>query len=208
MLPRRDAWLSCHLPRHGQEWGRHGPLGCFTSTCSRLGSRVLVSCPHGFQLTCQDGVQLCHHVLCVVQAEAHRWLKFQDVPPRTISAQQNVILLQPVGQDTAGPAAPPPRALQGSPQPGLGLRASALATLPLDPHRPVHTRTWHWLPPAKLRSILRGPASVAPVCPAPGPEQGLRFTHPWSRLSHAQTSHRAPMETAIVVPVFSLFCTV
>lgn len=135
VLPRQDTWLSCHLPRHGQEWGRHGPLGCFSTSapCSRLGSRVLVSCPCGFQLTCQDGVQLCHHVLCVVQAEAHRWLKFQDVPSRTISAQQNVVLLQPVGQDTAGPAASLLRALQGCPQPGLGLRASALATLPLEP---------------------------------------------------------------------------
>lgn len=48
-------------------------------------------------------------MLYIVQAEAHRGLKLQDVPSGAVSAQQNVILLQPVGQDTAGPFTWPPR---------------------------------------------------------------------------------------------------
>lgn len=35
-------------------------------------------------------------MLCIVQAEAHWRLELQDVPPRAISAQENVVLLQPV----------------------------------------------------------------------------------------------------------------
>lgn len=62
----------------------------------RLGSRDMVSCSSGPQLTCQDGIHLCHHVSCVVHTEAHWGFKFQNVPPRAICAQQNVVLFQPV----------------------------------------------------------------------------------------------------------------
>lgn len=192
MLPRQDTWLSCHLPRHGQEWGRHGPLGCFSTSapCSRLGSRVLVSCPCGFQLTCQDGVQLCHHVLCVVQAEAHRWLKFQDVPSRTISAQQNVVLLQPVGQDTAGPAEGPTRLSSAWPWP-QGQRSSYTApgaltgrfTLglgtgyPLPSSCPSFVTQHQWPLSALYLDLSRGLASLIPgaVSATPRLATGLQW---------------------------------
>lgn len=161
--------------------------------CSRLGSRVLVSCPRGFQLTCQDGVQLSHHVLCVVQAEAHRWLKFQDVPPRTVSAQQNVVLLQPVGRHSRPccPSAEGPTRLSSAWPWPQGQRSSytALGALtgrftlglgtgyPLPSSGPSFVAQHQWLLSALHLALSRGFASLIPgaVSATPRLATGLQW---------------------------------
>lgn len=69
-----------HSPRGGQDASGPEPQRLTTS--------------HLFFHVCQDGIHFCHHVLCVVHTEAHWRFKLEDVPPRTISAQQNVVVFQ------------------------------------------------------------------------------------------------------------------
>ena len=109
------------------------------------------------RLTCQDGIQLCYHVLCVVQAETHGGLELQDIPPGAIGAQQNVVFFQParIGQGHSRACCLPAKGTSHGPfRPssawlwprGRDSSHTALRTF----HRPVPTRIQPWPPPAKL----------------------------------------------------------
>lgn len=182
-LPRQDGWwLISYLPRAqilGDTGRNRGGLH-FSSLLPALFrghlAQLLHPCPWACwevlapgwvvetqlsaapwvsRLTCQDGIQLCYHVSCVVQAETHRGLELQDIPSGAVGAQQNVVFFQPARIGHSRACCPPAKGTSHGPfRPssawlwprGRDSSHTALRTF----HRPVPTRIQHWPPPAKL----------------------------------------------------------
>lgn len=110
----------------------------------------------GFKLTSQNGIQLCHHLPSIVQAEAHWGFKLQDVPPRAISAQQNVVLLQPVR--TGHPFTWPSRPSSAWPWPHVQCSS--------------HTAFRAFHGPVPARTLLVTPTKVLCIWPTAAPAWG------------------------------------
>lgn len=49
----------------------------------------------GGACTCEDEVDLLHHQVGVLGREAHGGLELEDVPVRSVSAEEDLLLLQP-----------------------------------------------------------------------------------------------------------------
>lgn len=113
----------------------------------------------GFKLTSQNGIQFCHHLPCIVQAEAHWGFKLQDVPPRAISAQQNVVLLQPVR--TGHPFMWPSRPSSAWPWPHVQCSSHSAF------------RAFHG--PVPARTLLVTPTKVLCIWPTAAPAWGALY---------------------------------
>lgn len=132
----------------------------------------------------QNGIQLCHHLPCIVQAEAHWGFKLQDVPPRAISAQQNVVLLQPVR--TGHPFMWPSRPSSAWPWPHVQCSS--------------HTAFRAFHGPVPARTLLVTPTKVLCIWPTAAPAWGALYLvlsllpHRTGALPHLTTWSHSPSQ--------------